>query len=190
MKLSRREIKSFSDADIISSYKEKSDPEIIGELYLRYGHLMMGTCLNYLKDKQNAEDTVMEIFMDLDKKIKQHEIKYFKSWLFMVTKNACLMKLRKKKHLNVQIKEELIADEDEIHIKQMKEVKITALENAIEELDPPQDDVIKLFYIQKMTYKDISDQLNLTMKKVKSAIQNGKRNLKIKLKENDLFKSA
>jgi len=100
------------------------------------------------------------------------------------------MALRKKKYITNQLNEEIVAQEDEIEEKEIKEIKLNELETAIKELDPPQDEVIKLFYIQQLTYKEVSEQLNLTLNKVKSAIQNGKRNLKIKLKEHDLFKSA
>ncbi|HLW29816.1 MAG TPA: sigma-70 family RNA polymerase sigma factor [Brumimicrobium sp.] len=190
MDITRKKYKEFSDAELLSSYRSETDKRIIGELYIRYGHLVFGTCLNYLKNKNDAEDIVMEIFMTLGDKIQKHEINYFKSWLFVLTKNNCLMFLRKKKHNNLPLNEELVAQSDEIEEKKIKEIKFNELESAIETLEPPQDEVIKLFYIQQMTYKEVSEKLNLTLNKVKSAIQNGKRNLKIKLKEHDLFKSA
>lgn len=190
MNIKRKEINQYPDADLLIGYRANRDKKIIGELYNRYGHLVMGTCLNYLKNKDDAEDIVMEIFMTLGEKIIKHEINYFKSWLFVLTKNNCLMALRRKKHTNIQLNEELVAHSDEVEEKELKEIKLNELEIAIDELDPPQDDVIKLFYIQQMTYKEVGEKLNLTLNKVKSAIQNGKRNLKIKLKEHDLFKSA
>ena len=100
------------------------------------------------------------------------------------------MVLRKKKYSSFQLNEEIVAQVDGIEEKEIKEIQLTQLETTIDELDPPQDKAIKLFYIQQMSYKDVSDKLNLTLNKVKSAIQNGKCNLKIKLKEHDLFKSA
>jgi RNA polymerase sigma-70 factor (ECF subfamily) len=190
MNITNKKYRQFSDAELMSSYRSSSDKKIIGELYTRYGHLVFGTCLNYMKNKNDAEDILMEIFMTLGEKIKKHEIKYFKSWLFVLTKNSCLMILRKKKHTDLPLNEELVAYQDEIEEKEIEEIKLNELETAIEALDPPQDEAIKLFYIQQMTYKEVSEQLNLTLNKVKSAIQNGKRNLKIKLKEHDLFKSA
>lgn len=190
MNITRKKFEHYSDAELLTGYRANRDKKIIGELYNRYGHLVMGTCLNYMKNKNDAEDIVMEIFMTLGEKIIKHDINYFKSWLFILTKNSCLMVLRKKKHTDIQLNEEIVAQEDEIEEKEIKEIKLTELEAAIEELDPPQDEAIKLFYIQQLSYKEVSEKLNLTLNKVKSAIQNGKRNLKIKLKEHDLFKSA
>ena len=190
MNITRKKFKDYSDAELLISYRANHDKKIIGELYNRYGHLMMGTCLNYMKNKDDAEDIVMDIFITLGDKIVKHDISYFKSWLFILTKNSCLMILRKKKLNATPLKEEVLAHKDEIEEKEIKEIQLTELETAIDELDPPQDEAIKLFYIQQMSYKEVSEKLNLTMNKVKSAIQNGKRNLKIKLKEHDLFKSA
>ncbi|HZH87429.1 MAG TPA: sigma-70 family RNA polymerase sigma factor [Brumimicrobium sp.] len=190
MNISNIKYEQLSDAELLISYRSHSDKKVIGELYTRYGHLVFGTCLNYMKNRNDAEDLVMEIFMTLGDKIQKHEIKYFKSWLFILTKNSCLMLLRRKKHTDIPLNEELVAYQDEIEEKEIKEIKLNELEAAIEELEPPQDEAIKLFYIQQMTYKEVSEKLNLTLNKVKSAIQNGKRNLKIKLKEHDLFKSA
>lgn len=190
MNITRKKFNQYSDADLLIGYRANQDKKIIGELYVRYGHLVMGTCLNYMKNKNDAEDIVMEIFMTIGDKIIKHEINYFKSWLFVLTKNSCLMVLRKKKYSDIQLNEELVAQDNEIEEKQIKEIQINELESAIEGLDSPQDEAIKLFYIQQMSYKEVSEKLNLTLNKVKSAIQNGKRNLKIKLQEHDLFKSA
>lgn len=183
--------KRYSDEELLEFYRKNSDSKVIGELYIRYGHLVLGSCLNYLKNKEDADDVTMNIFESLGNKIQRYQITYFKSWLFVLTRNECLMLLRKKKTPNLQIDEQLIeAETDDIETKEILEIKLKELEAAIEQLNPPQDEVIKLFYMRSMTYQAISDKLGLTLKKVKSALQNGKRNLKIKLKENDLFKSA
>jgi RNA polymerase sigma-70 factor (ECF subfamily) len=159
-------------------------------MYRRFGHLMFGTCLNYLKNQQDAEDCVMEIFEDLPQKLQKFEVSHLKSWLFMTTKNACLMRLRKKKMLTSSLEEELTAVIEEDHEKTILEVKLEALELAISDLTEEQQRTIKLFYLDKKSYQEISDELQLPLKKVKSAIQNGKRNLKLKLENHDSFKSA
>ncbi|HLV42330.1 MAG TPA: sigma-70 family RNA polymerase sigma factor [Brumimicrobium sp.] len=189
MDITRKKYQHLSDAELLTHYRTNDDKKIIGELYKRYGHLVFGSCLNYLKNKNDAEDIMMNIFMSLGEKVQKHEINYFKSWLFVLTKNECLMVLRKKKYTNIPLNEELVAEQDEKEEKEIKEIQLEELEAAIASLEPPQDEVITLFYIQQMTYKQVSEKLKLTLNKVKSAIQNGKRNLKIKLKEHDLFKS-
>jgi RNA polymerase sigma-70 factor (ECF subfamily) len=159
----------------------KNDSQVIAELYKRYGHLVFGVCMKYLKHIQDAEDLTIELFADLPQKLKSHKILHFKSWLYITTKNSCLMLLRKKNGYNSSI-EDLnldIADEGRISTKEILETKLEALEIALEELNEKQAICIKAFYLEKRCYDEISKLENLTINEVKSHIQNGKRNLKM-----------
>ena len=64
-----------------------------------------------------------------------------------------------------------------------KEAQFELLETALEDLKMEQQDCIRLFYIEKKSYDQISEQLNISLNQVKSAIQNGKRNLKIRMNQ-------
>ncbi len=177
------------DEDLVIRFQQGGANEIIGEIYTRYGHLVMGTCMKYLKNSNDAEDMTMTIFERLPEKLKDHTIERFKSWLYMVTKNECLMLLRKKGRVTLEITKELEA-EDELHLVEVKEVQYTLLEAAIHQLKEEQRLCIELFYLEKRSYQEITSLLKLDIKKVKSAIQNGKRNLKLILENQNEFKSA
>ena len=186
----KKSYQGLEDNYLAEEYRLHPSNAIISEIYRRFGHLMFGTCLNYLKNQQDAEDCVMEIFEGLPEKLRKHEVSFLKSWLFMTTKNACLMRLRKNNMLTGHLEEELTAMEEKDTSKEILEVQLTTLEEALSELVQEQQQTIHLFYLEKKSYQEISDLLNLPLKKVKSAIQNGKRNLKMKLENHDSFKSA
>ena len=186
---SRKTYQSLSDEELVKMYKDKSSSAIIGELYTRYGPLVMCTSMKYLKNKANAEDLTMQVFEHLPKKLSSHNIQRFKSWLYMVTKNECLMLLRKKRHLTTEIMKELESS-NELHLKEEKEVQLNLLEQAITKLKDEQRQCIELFYLEQKSYQEIVFELKMDLKKVKSAIQNGKRNLKINLETKNEFKSA
>lgn len=172
-----------SDEELITLYRSNQNRLCLGILYERYGHLVMGSCLKYLKNIQDAEDVTSQIFEDLHTKLLKHEITFFKSWLFMVTKNECFMRLRKSGKEG-SIPETLqIQDEptSEYHIQ--KEIQLGMLEKLIPVLKDDQKTCIDLFYIKEKSYQEISDELNMTLMQVKSAIQNGKRNLRIRMEE-------
>jgi RNA polymerase sigma-70 factor, ECF subfamily len=179
----------LSDEDLVVRFQDGGSNEIIGEIYTRYGHLVMGTCMKYLKNSNDAEDMTMVIFERLPEKLRGHTIERFKSWLYMVTKNECLMLLRKKGRVTLEITKELEA-EDDLHVVEEKEIQYTLLEAAIHELKEEQRLCIELFYLEKRSYQEITSLLKLDVKKVKSAIQNGKRNLKLILENRNEFKSA
>ncbi len=178
MLLNRNKYGSFTDAELIHSYKERQRNGIVGELYQRYGHLVMGTAMKYLKNVHEAEDLTMDVFENLGKKIAKHEIKHFKSWLYMVCRNECLMRLRKKGPVTQEIEDRLTSNETTENAS-VKEEQLSRLETAIEDLKDLQRMCIKYFYLDQKSYQEIAAELNISIKKVKSAIQNGKRNLKI-----------
>ncbi len=90
--------KSVSDQDLVEKYRASGDLEVLGVLYDRYIHLVYGVSLKYLKDREESKDAVMGIFEKLIADLKKHQVGNFKSWLHVMTKNFCLMKLRSSKY--------------------------------------------------------------------------------------------
>ena len=93
------------------------------------------------------------------------------------------MQLRKTKkiHKTPIDSQPLEQDEEELEIHEEKELLLTKLEEIIPNLKQNQRVCIELFYLQNKSYTEIAEQTGLEMKEVKSSIQNGKRNLEIKL---------
>ena len=176
-------IKNPSDAELISLYKKSGNQATVGELYERYTHLVFGVCLKYLKNHEDAKDSSIEIFEQLLTKLKSHEVLNFKSWLYSVAKNHCLMELRKGKN-HVELHDdvsEVVEREDEMHPSSMneKEEQLNQLEEAVTQLNDDQRRCVEFFYLNEFSYQQIMEKTGFTFKEVKSFIQNGKRNLKI-----------
>lgn len=170
------------DNELIKTYRKTGRMEILGILFKRYYHLVFGLSLKYLKDRDEAKDQVMEIFEKLETDLKRFEITNFKSWLFTTTKNQCLMALRKNKSRgnkesldNVMEIPSLEHHNDKLEL----EKNLNALEACIEKLNKEQKLCIQLFYLKKNSYDSIVNTTKYDLKKVKSYVQNGKRNLKI-----------
>ncbi len=175
-------IKSLSDEEIIESFLLKEENILLSELYYRYSHLVLGTCMKYLKNVENSEDLTIQIFSDLSNNLKKYKINHFKSWLYTTTKNACFMILRKNNvtHLNYEeVDYHLQEEEETISSKEIMELKLNALDEAIGKLNDDQAFCIRSFYLNKKSYEEISINSEYTINQVKSHIQNGKRNLKI-----------
>lgn len=188
----RKNISTLSDDSLISVYKKEGESSIVGELYHRYMHLVYGICLKYLKDREESQDAVMQIFEKLIVLLRTHEIENFKSWLYTTTKNHCLMRLRTmKKEISVDLSEVVMEMNPSMHLNTETEEKleleanIDQLEMCIKQLQVDQQHCITLFYLKKKSYKEISDETSNALKQVKSFIQNGKRNLKLCLEKNE-----
>ena len=168
----------LNDGELLDKYRASEDIEVLGVLYHRYMHLVYGVCLRYLKDSEESKDAVMEIFEKLIATVNKQEIDNFKSWLFVVTKNYCLMSLRKqRKTQNLQENARAIMEiVEEPHPN--GEANEAQVAKALLNLPEHQKKCIELFYYQNLSYQEIARETGYELKKVKSYIQNGKRNLK------------
>ncbi|MEP6512377.1 MAG: sigma-70 family RNA polymerase sigma factor [Parafilimonas sp.] len=175
------------DEDLLLQYKDSGKQEILAQLYLRYTELVYGVCMKYLKDGEAAKDAVMNIYHELVEKLTTHEVENFKSWLYVVVKNHCLMQLRKeKKMITVEISQNIMQSEDFSHLDNIleQEQEFQNLHQCLEHLPKEQKQSIELFYLQNKCYNEIVEQTGMDWNKVRSLIQNGRRNLKICMEQN------
>ena len=170
------------DQVLIAAYRSSADLKIVAQLYQRYLDLLYGVCLKYLGNPETAKDAVMDIFEELAQKLLKHEVAHFKGWLYTLAKNHCLMKLRSAGKTRVQsFDPEHMQTADDLHLKDKleQEEQLDQLSACIEGLPPDQRTVIRLFYLQNKCYKEIETATGMEWNKVRSHIQNGRRNLKI-----------
>ena len=171
----------ITDQELLKAFYENGNTRLLGILLQRYTLLLLGVCMKYLKNEEAAKDAVQQIFLKVISELKRYKVKYFKSWLYMIAKNYCLMQLRNKNNIvPCEINETFIAEEETGFQKQVqKEILLSALESSIDELNDEQKLCINLFYLEKRSYQQICDLTGFNLMQVKSFIQNGKRNLKL-----------
>jgi len=176
----------INDQQLLGYFKADKNNNWLGILLQRYTLLLFGVCMKYLKNEEEAKDAVQQIFLKAITELHKYDVEYFKSWLYMVAKNHCLMKLRDKPGKIVDIKEQMLAINDEdnniqFHLQKDKQLDLVA--SSLQELNPEQKLCVTLFYLEKKTYQEIADETGYSLMQVKSYIQNGKRNLKILLEK-------
>ncbi len=171
----------ITDAELLDYYVADGNSEWLGILLERYTLLLLGVCMKYLKNEDEAKDAVQQIFLKVLYEAGKYRIDYFKSWLYMVAKNHCLMRLRgsqtkSTKELNERV--HVVAPEEDNTELLNNEKTLILLEDAIKELGDEQQQCVTLFYLQRKSYSQIAEQTGYSLLGVKSYIQNGKRNLK------------
>ncbi len=178
----------LSDSDLIDRYRFSHDNVYIGELFQRYSHMLFGVCLKYVKDEDKAKDVVMDVFEKVLLDLKRHPVENFKAWIYTVTKNQCLMDMRKEKRVDAKqeefahVSKETVEYDIPKHLNgESDEETDRRLDAAIDELKDGQRECIRMYYFEKKSYDEIEAKTGYTYKQVKSFLQNGKRNLKIKL---------
>jgi len=191
---SRQNLTNLSDEELIASLSQQTYNETINEIFNRYSHILYGLCYKYLKNTEESKDAVQSIFEKIFTDIGNHSIRNLKSWLFVVAKNYCLMHIRKKqietKELTAENSSSILLKlyEEEVGQKienEEQESQVNELLRCIDKLTSQQSICINLMYLDDKSYKEIAEITGFTLNEVKSYIQNGKRNLRKLLIEND-----
>lgn len=174
---------NIEDKELLEKYYSDGNNQWLGILLQRYTLLLLGVCMKYLKNEEEAKDSVQQIFMKAITEVNKYKIEYFKSWLYMVAKNYCLMKIRDSHgKIPIELNDNVAAnhpDTDNLHELFDKDITLTYIEEGLLHLNEEQKQCVTLFYLQKQSYNQITAVTGFTTLQVKSFIQNGKRNLKI-----------
>ena len=170
----------ITDTELLQWYHADKNNKWLGILLQRYTLLLLGTCMKYLKNEEEAKDSVQQIFLKVIGEVEKYKIEYFKSWIYMIARNHCLMQLRSKK-IVIDATEiiQLEAPEENKRLYVEKENLLTLIESVVNDLNDEQKTCITLFFLKKKTYQEIVATTNFSIMQVKSHIQNGKRNMKI-----------
>jgi RNA polymerase sigma factor (sigma-70 family) len=172
----------IEDKELLEKFYNDKNTQWLGILLQRYTMLLLGVCMKYLKNEEEAKDSVQQIFLKAIVELQKYKVDYFKSWLYMIAKNYCLMKIRNNQgKISVELNNNMLVEQEGVYNKYEqieKDKTLSLIEESLNELNSEQKQCVTLFYLQKKTYQQISELTGFTLLQVKSFIQNGKRNLK------------
>jgi RNA polymerase sigma factor (sigma-70 family) len=173
----------IEDKQLLDKFYSDGNNQWLGILLQRYTILLLGVCMKYLKNEEEARDSVQQIFLKAITELQKYKVDYFKSWLYMIAKNHCLMKIRDKQgKIPVELTDKIVQEEDTFKRKQEhidKDTTLQLIEEGLDELNEEHKLCLTLFYLQKKSYHEIAASTGFNLLQVKSYIQNGKRNLKL-----------
>ena len=177
----------ITDQELLDNFYRDHNNYWLGILFQRYTLLLLGIGMKYLKNEEEAKDSVQQIFLKAITELHKYKVEYFKSWLYMVAKNHCLMKLRDRQHMvTTEIKEQMAvspAEDNSLSQHLEKNRQLELMNESLDELSKEQQLCVTLFYLEKKSYQQITEQTGFNLMQVKSYIQNGKRNLKLILEK-------
>ncbi|MFP5042460.1 RNA polymerase sigma factor [Parasediminibacterium sp. JCM 36343] len=171
----------ITDEELLNKFYVDGDSQWMGILLQRYTLLLLGVCMKYLKNEIEAQDAVQQVFLKAIIEVRKYKVAYFKSWLYMIAKNHCLVLLRHKNKIMLVEEGDLAmpAEETDLQALQNNEQTLTAMEICLPKLNEEQKTCLTLFYLERRSYQEVSAATGFDIAHVKSYIQNGKRNLKI-----------
>ncbi|MFM6945343.1 MAG: RNA polymerase sigma factor [Bacteroidota bacterium] len=169
-----------SDETLQQLFLSSRNLVFVGILLDRYQLLLFGVAMNYFKNKSMAEEATQQIIEIALNKWPKEKIANVKGWLYIIMRNYCLQQLRDKKGIDSLDAKAWIDQEEEANPFSLSNY-LPYLEAALPSLPANQEQCIRLFYLQGKNYQEIMHITGYSFKEVKSNLQNGKRNLKIKI---------
>jgi RNA polymerase sigma factor (sigma-70 family) len=142
----------LTDQQLLEKFYASHDNEWLGILLQRYTFLLLGVCMKYMKNEEEAKDCVQHIFLKVIEELHKYKVEYFKSWLYMVAKNHCLMKLRNKHSKTpAELETQTIAAPEETDKQELEQNDhiLELMEGSLQELNKEQQQCVTLFYLQK-----------------------------------------
>jgi len=147
------------------------------ELYDKYSSYILSICCRYLRQRDEAEDAMIQCFYKIYTKINSYSGDgSFEGWMRRVAVNECLMLLRKKKMLLVEIDSSFDVPYSEQGIEELLEYK--ELLEILDELPPGYRTVFNLHVIEGYKHREIAEKLGISINTSKSQLILAKKRLR------------
>ncbi|NIG55765.1 RNA polymerase sigma factor [Chitinophaga sp. Cy-1792] len=149
-------------------------PDAFRELYNRYWKKVYNIALNYLKQPQEAEDLVQNIFIKLW--LKRNTIagvQHLDAYLRVVTRNEIVSWFRKNQLSLIELDSNIPVSTDESqlpHAMAVSRESAALISKAIEQLPPQRRQVFKLSREQGLSYDQIASRTGIVRETVKKHI--------------------
>jgi len=153
----------------------KGDPTALGGLYELYGEKIFRYAYRMLGNRSDAEDATSETFLRvLRRSAELRADGAFRTWIFRITRNLCIDKMRQHKLL------ELPADAQYTGTEEKTALKIT-VQQALKELPLEYREPLILCDLEDQSAKEAAEALNISVPALKSRLYRGRRALRDKL---------
>lgn len=192
----RDSYQSLTDKELIQRYRFSHDISYMKVLFDRYLTPLTIICLKYQPEKAQCSQALKDLFDLMCGELKKHNVKVFDQWMLKLTLEHCQSFQMTKSSSTVVteplgIKETKVPnknnsanfDDHQLVSKFLKEQKLGNLEQGMRHLPDKQKKCIELYYFKEKKYNEIATITGFTLNEVKSYIQNGNRNLRIYLEE-------
>jgi RNA polymerase sigma-70 factor (family 1) len=170
-------VKNLKDGDVLS----------FDNLFEKYNKKVYYFAFSYLKNKEEAEDVVQEVFMNLWKHRDQiNEYYVFSKYLFKITYNATCKKFRKQASDKKQMEEVLqniIIEDDSTNLDIEYNNLVENANSLIEKLPPRQKRIFLLSLNDQLTSEQIARKLNISKKTVENYLTLAKSTLRKSLSD-------
>ncbi len=174
-------MQSATDPDLIEKVKQ-GNINSFNQLVEKYKNDVFHLCMKILKNNEEAEEIAQDVFVKIYTDIKKFRGESrFSTWLFRITYNESLSRLRKNKklHQQTELKEETFQMdyiEKEFH-KVENEERTKIIDRSLDELDEENKTIILMFYYHEKPVEEIANIIGLSKTNVKTKLFRARKQL-------------
>lgn len=164
---------------------QRNDENAFSELFHRYYSGLCAFVFRYLRDEAITEELVQEVFVRMWEKRNELNIKTsVKSYLFRSVKNEMINRQQHEK-VEQKYRKLIQQDENELSAEQvLPEVDLMKkIEASIEALPPKRKEIFKLSREKGMSYREIAELLDISVKTVEAQMGQALKQLREDLKD-------
>lgn len=163
---------------------QKGNKMLYEGIFRQYYQMLCAFAISKLKDGELAEEIVQEVFVKLWEKREQLEVSNFKSYLFSSVNNTVLnhfkhQKVRREHAAEMKVVQEEAVEDSEVEYNELQ-LKINAL---IADMPEARQKVFKLVKIEGKKYKEVAEELGISVKTVENQMGSALKFLRAHLKE-------
>lgn len=159
-----------SKEDTLVRECRKQDSQAQREVYNRYASTMLGVCVRYIKEPEQAEDVMINGFVKVFEKIDQFKGDgSFEGWIRRIMVNDSLTYLRQNKSMYLEVDIEK-ADHEPDYSQMDSHLEAEDLLQLIQELPSGYRTVFNLYAVEGFSHKEIADQLGISENTSKSQL--------------------
>jgi len=163
-----RKISCVTETELIQACK-KQDQRAQQLLFDRFSPVMFGLCKRYLKNREDAEDVLVEGFFKVLTKLEQYSGKgSFEGWIRRIMVNEALMHLRKNKNLKMTF------EINNLNLKTMvtveDELQAADILNLLDRLPTGYRTVFNLYVLEGYKHREIAEMLDISINTSKSQL--------------------
>ena len=165
----------------------KKDDRSFTLLYDNYSKSLYGIIFNLIKDQEEAEDVLQEVFVKIWKNIDTYNTSKGRlyTWMLNIARNTSIDKLRSKNFNNNQ---KNLSTDNFVHIlddnsKTINKIDAIGIKEFIKKLKPKCIQLIDLLFFKGYTQQEASDELEIPLGTVKTQNRNCMNELRLMINE-------
>jgi len=170
------------DADVVTRASQ-GDIQAFESIFKAYAAFIYNVALGVLRDRQDAEEVVQEVFVAVHRSLKHFRFQSsLKTWIYRITVNMAINSAKKRaqtRNRTIEYDDALDSRGSEcpLSAEEQKEHFSVMVDQALNSLTPEQRMCIVLREVEGLSYEEMAETLKINVNAVRSRLKRARERL-------------